>query len=249
MRNIFFTIIFFMISSSIYGQEKYSLGFSFGVGKNYFKNSLETDSNHFKFYNPSSIAIGTQFVKHLNAKNHIVSQFEYTIKKVAFKYNTNESRIPYAINENIIEKYDCLSLSIGFRRTLKIKSLQTFVEIDLIADYNLNSSIGSKGTGNYDGNENTPLSESILYNSSSTDNIGKKSLTIGNTLSLGLNFGKKKHFEFSANINIPYNKIQTKTSSYQYQWEYQGNIYYHYLNYRGSIIYPSLKFAYYVFNK
>ena len=166
-----------------------------------------------------------------------------------FEYNTNEPNIPYTVNDISIEKYDVISLSFGYRRTIRIRNIKTFVEIDFVSDYNLNVAISSEGTGNGIGDPNIPLSEDILFRNTGTSHIGEKSYTFGNNFTVGFNLGKKRQYEISGNINIPYNRIQKTTATYLYQWSYQGKEYNHYLNYKGSIIYPSIKLTMYVFNK
>lgn len=242
-------LLFFFICLSINAQEKYSLGFSFGLGKNYYKNSYQTDGNHFKFENPTSISIGSQFIRHLSSKNHIVTKLEYISKKLQFEYNLNEPNIPYSMNEIYTEKYNVISLSFGFRRTILLKKVQTFVEIDFTTDYNLNVAVGSEGEGKGIGDSNIPLATDLLYSNFGKDHLGEKSYTFSNNLSIGFNFGRKMQYELSGNINIPYNKIQKSTGQYLYQWSYDGNEYNHNLDFKGRIIYPSFKFAMYVFNK
>ncbi|MES2484518.1 MAG: hypothetical protein V4581_01005 [Bacteroidota bacterium] len=248
MRRIL-TIITLLFVFQSNAQQKYALGFSFGLGKNYFHNDYTTDANHFNFESPTSITIGTQLVKYINPKNQLVFKLGYTSKKIKFVYETNEPDIPYNVNETTIDKYNCLSLSAGYRRPFHISTLKMFAEIDLVADYNVNGSQSTEGNGNGTGDSNTPLDEPILYQFNGTDNIGQKSITMGSTVALGFNFGKKEHSELSFNINVPFNNIQNKTSAYQYNWQYQGKEYAHKLDYKGSIVYPSVVFTYYAFNK
>jgi len=249
MKKALATIALLLTVQNFHAQEKYALGFSFGFGKSYFHNDYTTEANHFNFESPTSVTIGTQLVKYINPKNQVVFKLGYTSKKVKFEYNTNEPDIPYSVNETTEDKYNCLSLSAGYRRPFNISTLKIFAEVDLVADYNVNGSQSTEGNGNGTGDGNIPLDEPILYQFNGTDNIGQKTITMGSTVALGFNFGKKKHSELSFNINIPFNNIQNKTSAYQYNWQYQGREYVHKLNYKGSIIYPSVVFTYYAFNR
>jgi hypothetical protein len=249
MRKILALIVILFVFQNSIAQEKYALGFSFGLGKNYFHNDYATDTNHFNFESPTSIAIGTQLVNYINPKNQVVLKLGYTSKKVKFEYETNEPDIPYNVNETIVDKYNCLSLSAGYRKPFHVGTLTMFAEIDLVADYNVNVAQAAEGTGNGTGDVSIPLDGPIVYQAMGIDNLGQKSVTVGSTVALGFNFGKRKHSELSLNINIPFNNIQNKTSHYQYIWQYQGKEYLHELDYKGSIIYPSVVFTYYAFNR
>lgn len=252
MKNLTTLILTLIICLQINAQKKYSFGFGFGVGKNFYNNNLETDKNHFKFNNPSSFNISSQFINHLDEKNKIVLSLGYTNKKISLEYSLNEQNIPITLNENIIEKYNSLQLATGYRKDIKIKKTNIFAEIDLTFDYNTNSALASIGNSNGRGNEPNPnvsLENPVTFNSQSINNLGKKSFTIGTNLSTGIYIGKKQRNEISFNINIPFNNIQNKTSSLTYEWNYLGRNYVHTIKYKGKIIFPYLKFTYYVFEK
>lgn len=247
MKNILLLIFCILLSQNINAQEKYALGFSFGIGQNYFNNKFETDGNHFKFDNPASILIGAQLIKYINAKNQIVAQLNYTSKRVKFEYNSNEPNIPFNENAIIIDKFDCFAIAFGYRRSIQISNVITFIEIDLVTSYNVNFAQGSVGSGSTD--DSATITEPILYQRTIINNLGQESITIGSNFTFGFNFGKKKSSELSFNLDIPFSNIQSKTSNFQYIWQYQGLEYTHNLNYIGRIIFPSLKFTYYVFKK
>lgn len=245
MRKIIYLISILFIFKTSYSQKKYSLGFSLGLGKNYFVNSFNKDEKHFEFNSPNSLLLGIQFVKLINQNNQIVTQFSYSTKKVKLEYNTNEPEIPYNVNEIITDKYDCLSLSVGYRKPIKIWKKSIFAQIDLTSDYNVNFAQSNSGTGN----GTRDFNEEILYKSFILNNLGQKSFTIGTTLSSGFYLGKNKKSEISLNVNIPFNNIHNKTSNYQYVWQYQGKEYVHNIDYKGKIIYPSIKYTFYAFSK
>lgn len=232
------------------GQEKNALGISFGLGKSLYRNKFETDNNHFKFNNPTSINIGMQYIRYLSSKNQIILNFDYTSKAIEMEYKLNEPNIPYSLKDNISEEYRSLSLSIGFRKTFLIqKKIKPFTEISLNGSYNINDEIVSSGNGNGTSNQELSVDNELLYNNLGTNNLGEESLVLGTNLGVGLIFGKKNQYEIIGNINIPFTQIQNRTSTYRYLWQYQGKTYNHNLNYKGAIFYPNLKFVYYVFKK
>ena len=130
MRKVILAIAMLLIVQKNYAQEKYALGFSFGLGKNYFDNTYNTDENHFNYKSPFSIGFGAQIVKYVNPKNEVVLKFGYTSQKIKFVYKTNERDIPYAVEETTIDKFNSLSLSIGYRRPFTIHQYKVFAEID-----------------------------------------------------------------------------------------------------------------------
>ena len=245
--NLLIAILFtFQLSV---GQEKNALGISFGLGKSFYQNKFETDSNHFKFNNPSSITIGMQYIKYLSSKNQIIFNIDYTTKSIEMDYTLNESSIPYSVKDNISEEYSSFSLSIGFRKTFLIqKKIKPFAEILLNGSYNINDEIVSSGDGNAN-DKQISLDNQILFKNLNTNNLGEESTVLGTNLGIGLIIGKKNQYEIIGNINIPFNQIQNQTSTYQYQWQYQGNTYNHNLYYKGVVFYPNLKLVYYVFKK
>jgi hypothetical protein len=248
MKNLLIALIsILLVVQKNNAQQNYAVGVSFGLGKSFFNNEFPTDNDHYNFEDPTSIAIGTQLVKNLDANNQLVLKLGYTSKKIKFEYNLNEPTIPLKVNETMIDKYNCLSISAGYRKPFKIRKLNLFAEVDLVADYNSNDAQATEGTMNDD--FSVPFDGPISYHFSGTDNVGRHSITIGSTVAVGCKFGKRKHSELSLHVNIPFNDIQKKTSTYHYSWEYQGKVYNHYLNYKGSIIYPSIIYTLYVFNK
>jgi hypothetical protein len=228
-------------------QQNYDLGLSLGLGKSFFHNEFPTDNNHYSFVNPTSIAVGTQLVKNLNANNQLVFKLGYSSKRIKFEYNLNEITIPLKVNDAIIDKYNCFSLSAGYRRPFQINNINFFAEIGLTTDYNVNVAQSSKGSSN--DNFTVPFNGPVTYHFTGIDNLGNKSITIGSTVSLGCKFGMRKRSELSFNINIPFNDIQKNPSNHHYVWEYQGTEYVHNLNYKGSVIYPSINYTMYVFTK
>jgi hypothetical protein len=248
MKNLSIALItMFLVVQKNNAQQNYAVGVSFGLGKSFFHNELTTDHNHFNFEDPTSLAIGTLLVKNLDANNQLVLKLGYTSKKIKFEYNLNEPTIPLKVNETVIDKYNCLSISAGYRRRFKIMNLNLFAQIDLFADYNSYDAQATEGTTN--DNFSIPFDGPVSYHFTGTDNLGQHSITMGSSSAIGCSFGKRKHSEMSLNVSIPFNDIHKKTSTYHYSWEYLGREYNHILNYKGSIIYTSIIYTLYVFNK
>ena len=195
MKNIFFSLIFICLhSNSTNAQDSSAIGFCIGLGKSFYKNKFETDNNHFKFNNPSSITIGMQYIKYLSCKNQIVFNIDYSNKAIELEYRLNEPNIPYTVNDNISENYSTISFSSGYRRTFFApKKFKPFTEIALNIAYNINDEIVSSGNGEGINKQEIPMNGSILFTSSNTNNLGNESFVLATNISVGLIFGKKKN--------------------------------------------------------
>ena len=121
MKKIFCFIFIIIISTFSQSQQKWAAGINIGFGKNYYSNDYQTNPNHFSFESPMSILIGAQFIKFTNKNSQIVEQLSYTTKKIQLNYKTNETNLPYEVNEEVTDKYDCFSFSIGYRKPFVVR--------------------------------------------------------------------------------------------------------------------------------
>lgn len=227
-----------------YTQSSYSLGVHIGGGVNIYSNKYDTDENHFKFNSPISGNIGVKLLKYMDEKNAFLLELNHSRKTIEFDYDLNEKEIPYKLKDNIGQKYSTISMHVGYRRTLPSFKLQKFFEVSVGADYNSNVIVSTRGNGE---GTDVEFSEPILYTNFYNTNLDEKSYTLSANLGFGVNFGSRNQYEFGAIFNIPFQKIQKKTSQYQYEWEYQDQIFSHRLDYLGKIYYPNLKLTYYIF--
>ena len=245
MKIKIIAIIFFsMFSNSFKAQRNYSLGLSTGSGLNIYKNQGTTDSNHFSFKNSVSLFVGARILKNLDEKNNLFVDILYERKKIELEYSLNEPEIPFENQEIAGQKYSCLSFFFGYRRQIiDFNSFSTYVEAGVGSDYNVNTISSNRGNGG----TTDDISEPIYYENISNTNLGEKSFTISTNLGFGFNFGHRNQFDAGLLLNIPFQKIQSKNSEYQYLWKYQGKEYIHKIEYIGKVYYPSLKLTYYFF--
>lgn len=245
MKLFFNTIIllFLLLSENYYSQSDYSLGITFGSGMNIYKNTLPTDKNHFSSNKPLSFYFGAKLLKNLDEENKLFTDLLITRKKIEYKYNLNEYEIPFNNKEIVGQKYDCISLFVGYRRLFPLHEKLLYIEASIGADYNNN--VMSYNEGN--GESLNELNETVYFENSYNTNLGEKSYTISSNMGFGLNFGMRNQYDIGLNINFPIQKIQSKESNYQYIWNYKNKNYVHQLNYFGNIYYPNIRLTYYVF--
>lgn len=105
-----FFVFLIVISNFCYSQNNYSLGIFAGSGLSVYKNTLDTDKNHFIFKNSFSAYFGARLLKPLNEKNNLFADLSYSRKKIEFEYNLNEPEIPVNNKDITGQKYDCISL-------------------------------------------------------------------------------------------------------------------------------------------
>ena len=252
MENLFITmklsfktaiITFFFLAGSYYSQSDYSLGVTVGSGMNFYRNDIPTDKGRFSPNKPISFYFGAKLVKNLDERNKLFADLLVTRKKIEYEYNLNEPEIPFSNKEIFGQKYDCISLFVGYRRLFPWREHFIYVEGSVGADYN--NTVMSYNKGN--GESKDGLTETIYYESCYKTNLGEKSYTISSNIGFGLNFGWRNQFDLGISMNIPFQKIQTTESNYQNTWNYKNKYYTHQLKYIGNIFYPSLKLTYYVF--
>ncbi|KQS92042.1 hypothetical protein [Chryseobacterium sp. Leaf394] len=236
-------IALLLFSEKYYSQSDYSLGITVGSGMNIFKNNLSTDKTQFSSNKPFSFYFGGKLVKNLDDKNKLFADLLITRKKIEYEYSLTESEIPFTNKEIFGQKYDCISIYVGYRRLFPWKESFIYVEGSVGADYNNNVMSYNRGNGQ----SQDALTETIYYEGSYNSNIGEKSYTISTNIGFGFNFGFRNQFDLGITMNVPFQKIQTKESDFQYTWSYKGKEYVHQLKYLGNIYYPSLRFTYYVF--
>ncbi|MCU7615710.1 hypothetical protein NZ698_00750 [Chryseobacterium sp. PBS4-4] len=236
-------LVLLLFSEKYYSQSDYSLGVTVGSGMNIYRNNLSSDKSQFSTNKPISFYFGAKLVKNLDEENKLFADLLVTRKKIEYEYNLNEPEIPFTNKEIFGQKYDCISLFVGYRRLFPFNENFIYIEGSVGADYNNNVMIYNRGNGqSQDG-----LTETIYYESSYNTNIGEKSYTISSNIGFGLNFGLRNQFDLGISINVPFQKIQTKESNFQYLWTYKNKEYLHQLKYIGTIYYPSLRLTYYVF--
>lgn len=233
----------FLFTGNFYAQSSYSLGLTVGSGANIYRNSRSTDKSHFKPNIPLSLYLGARLSKNLDEENKLFADLLYTRKKIEYQYNINEPEIPFTNKETVGQKYDCISLYVGYRRLFSVNTGSVYIEASVGADYNNN--VMSYNEGNGEAQEG--IKETIYFENFYNTNLGEKSYTISTNIGFGLNFGTRNQYDLGLSINIPIQKIQSKESHYQYTWNYSGKSYVHQLNYLGTIYYPSLRFTYYFF--
>lgn len=244
--KLFFNIpilVFFFFSEIYYSQSNYSLGITFGSGLNIYKNNLSTNENHFSSNKPLSFYLGLRLSKNLDEENKLFSELLFTRKKIEYEYNINEPEIPFTNKEVVGQKYDCISLFVGYRRLFHMNEKLIYIEASIGADYNNN--VMSYNEGN--GESQNGLNDAVYFENFYNTNLGEKSYTISTNIGFGLNFGLRNQYDIGLSLNFPIQKIQAKESNYQYIWNYKNKSYVHELNYIGNIYYPSIRFTYYVF--
>jgi hypothetical protein len=232
-----------VLVNRISAQSRYTLGISLGAGVNIFRNHNSTDTDHFKFRYPISGNLGIKLIRQLDEKNNFFLELIYTRKKIEFKYDRNESEIPFNNQEITGQKYDCISLYFGYRRVIEKYTHALFFDASFGADYNNNVIVTSKGYDEATDEILYPVSFDGLVNT----HLGEKTYTISANAGFGIMFGTRNQYEIGAFVNIPLHKIQTETSQLYYRWDYNNKDYTHQLTYIGKIYYPSLKLTYYIF--
>lgn len=232
-----------IFSQKYFSQSDYSFGLTFGSGINFYKNTLPVDKNHFISNQPVSLYIGLKLRKNLDEENKLFADLLLTRKKIEYDYNLSESEIPFTNKETFGQKYDCISLFVGYRRLFPLRESFLYAEASVGADYNNNVMSYNEGTGESQETFNGSLNFENTYNT----NLGEKSYTISSNIGFGLNFGARNQYDIGVNMNIPFQKIQTRESDYQYTWNYKTSEYIHQLKYFGSVYYPSLRLTYYFF--
>lgn len=236
-------IALLLFSEKYYSQSDYSLGITVGSGINIYKSNLSSDKSQFSPNKPISFYFGAKLAKNSDDENKLFADLLITRKKIEYEYNLNEPEIPFSNKEIFGQKYDCISLFVGYRRLFTLNENYIYIEGSVGADYNNNVMSYNEGNGeSQDG-----LSETVYYENSYNTNLGEKSYTISSNIGFGLNFGQKNQYDLGISINIPIQKIQTKESDYVYTWNYKNKDYFHQLKYFGNIYYPSLRLTYYLF--
>lgn len=236
-------IALLLFSEKYYSQSDYSLGITAGSGINIYKSNLSSDKSQFSPNKPISFYFGAKLAKNLDDENKLFADLLITRKKIEYEYNLNEPEIPFSNKEIFGQKYDCISLFVGYRRLFTLNENYIYIEGSVGADYNNNVMSYNEGNGeSQDG-----LSETVYYENSYNTNLGEKSYTISSNIGFGLNFGQKNPYDLGISINIPIQKIQTKESDYVYTWNYKNKDYVHQLKYFGNTYYPSLRLTYYLF--
>lgn len=236
-------IIFFLFWNYCFSQSDYSLGISLGGGLNIYQNNLSADKSHFKPNQPLSLNFGVRFSKNLDEENKLYTELFITRKKIEFNYQLNEPEIPFSNKETFGQKYDCVSLFVGYRRLFLLDESAVYIEGSIGADYNNNVMSYNEGNGESQEALNDVVNFGNFYNT----NLGEKSYTISANIGAGINFGSRNQYDIGLSINIPIQKIQSQESTYQYTWSYKNKNYFHELKYLGSIYYPSVRFTYYLF--
>lgn len=236
-------VTLFFFSIQCFSQSDYSLGITAGTGMNIYRNNLSVDKNHFRSNKPISFYFGAKLVKNLDEENKLFADLIIARKKIEYQYNLNEQEIPFTNEEIFGQKYDCISIFVGYRRLFPLGERYVYIEGSVGADYNNNVMIYNEGNGQ--SNEN--LTETVFYESFYNTHIGEKSYTISSNIGFGLNFGYRNQYDLGISVNIPVQKIQTKESEYQSSWVYKNKTYVHQLKYIGNIYYPALRFTYYLF--
>lgn len=239
----FSILILFLFSKSYYSQSNYSLGITLGSGVNLYKNNLPVDKNHFISNKPFSSYFGVKLFKNLDEENKLFADLIYSRKKIEYQYNLNESEIPFDNKEIVGQKYDCISFFVGYRRLLPLNENLIYIEASIGADYNSYVMNYNEGKGE----ASQELNGEVYYESIYNTNLGEKSYTISANVGFGLNFGIRNQYDIGLSINMPFQKIQTKESNFQYIWQYETREYKHQLNYTGKVYFPSLKLTYYIF--
>lgn len=242
LKTAIIAILFFSVHY-YYSQSEYSLGITVGSGVNFYKNKLSADKTRFSPNKPISFYLGAKLMKNLDEKNKLFADFSVTRKKIEYEYNLNEPEIPFTNKEIFGQKYDCISIFVGYRKLFSLRESFVYIEGSLGADFNNN--VMSYNEGN--GETQNGLNGNIDYENSYNTNLGEKTYTISSNIGLGLNFGQRNQFDVGLSLNIPLQKIQSRESDYHYIWNYQNKKYVHQLKYLGNIYYPSLRLTYYVF--
>jgi hypothetical protein len=239
----YFSLIIFLFSNFFYSQSNYSFGVFFGSGLNIYKNRNETDKKHFNFKNSFSAYLGARLLKQLDEENNLFADLTYTRKKIELEYVLNESDIPFSNKDITGQKYDCISLFFGYKKIIYINEFSAYLEASIGADYNNNVMVSNKGNGE----TQEEINEPVYYENRVNTHLGEKSITISSNFGFGFNFGGRSQYEIGFLFNLPLQKIQTKSSSYEYIWNYKKKEYFHQIDYIGSIYYPSIKLSYYFF--
>ncbi|WP_267267113.1 hypothetical protein [Chryseobacterium formosus] len=189
-----------------------------------------------------SLNFGVRLSKNLDEENKLYTELFITRKKIEFDYRLNEAEIPFNNKEKFGQKYDCISLFVGYRRLFFLNENAIYVEGSVGADYNNNVMSYNEGNGESQEALNSVLNFENFYDT----NLGEKSYTISSNIGIGLNFGSRNQFDMGLSMNLPFQKIQTKESNYQYLWNYKNKNYLHQLKYVGTIYYPSIRLTYYI---
>lgn len=192
--KIFFKTIFllpFIFSQHYFSQSEYSLGLILGSGINFYRNTLPTDTNHFGANNPVSLYVGVKLVKNLDEENKLFADLLLTRKKIEYSYNLNEPEIPFSNTETFGQKYDCISLFVGYRRLFPLRENYLYAEVSIGADYNNNVMSYNEGTGE----SQESFTGNINFENTYNTNLGEKSYTISSNIGFGLNFGTNNQYD------------------------------------------------------
>lgn len=236
-------LILLVFSTRCHSQSDYSLGVTLGSGVNIYRNTLSADKGHFGSHKPMSLSLAVRLSKNLDEENRLFTDLQLTRKKIEYEYLLNEPEIPFSNKETFGQKYDCLSLFVGYRRLFPVKESMLYVEGSIGADYNNNVMSYNEGSGE----SQDDLVGTVYFENIYNTNLGEKTYTISANIGLGFNFGHRNQYDIGISINIPVQKIQSKESSYQYLWNYRNKNYIHHLNYLGNIYYPGIRLTYYLF--
>lgn len=114
------------------------MGISVGSGMNIFKNNLSSDKAQFSPKKPISFYFGGKLVKNLDENNKLFADLLITRKKIEYEYNLSEPEIPFTNKEIFGQKYDCISIYVGYRRLFLWRESFIYVEGSVGADYNNN---------------------------------------------------------------------------------------------------------------
>lgn len=243
IKNLFFLLLLMCSSDIYFAQLDYTLGISAGTGLNIYKNNSRTDKNHFKFNNTFSASLGVKVLKPLNETNILFVELLYTRKKIELEYILNEIELPFVNKEIVGQKYDCISINLGYRKNIILNRNSLYLETSAGVDINNNEVVYNKG----DGESLEGLTETIFYENYGNTNLGENSITLSANIGAGYNFGSRNQYDAGIYFNIPMQSIQTEESTYLSIWKYQNKEYIHKQNYIGKIFYPSIKLTYYIF--
>lgn len=231
-----------LLFHSLKAQKELSFGVFTGVGLNIYDNQYKTDFHHFEFNARPSMFIGVRVLKNLDEKHNLYSDLTYSRKKIELEYNLNEPDVPFENREYKGQKYESLSFHVGYRRQFNLYTSIPYVEGSIGGDYNSNNVLFDRGNGSSSSNA---LEEDVMWQTRYNSNLGEKGTTISANIGAGINFGERNEFDLGFQLNIPFQKIQTKPSTYEAVWTYKRTDYRHSADFFGKIYYPAIKLTYY----
>jgi hypothetical protein len=223
------------------GQSNYSFGVFAETGVNIYKNALPTNSEHFKFKNSISTNVGVKILKELDERNLFFTDIIYSKRKITLSYQFNEPEVPYMHSEVVGQKYESLSIFVGYRKLFIFPTTTYYAEVSIGADYNNNTSVFNSGNGE----SNSDFEGTLVFENKANTNLGEKSYTLSSNLGFGIILGKNSNYDVGILVNIPFQSLQNQPSSFDYTWKYNNKNYTHNILYKGSLYYPSLRFTYY----